>query len=63
MDNSIEEMSVSELIRNNSESLVQERNEVSSFVESISNGKSIPIDADWNMLRKEYIEYLEQKYQ
>lgn len=37
--------------------------EISPFVKSISTGKSIPVDADWKTMRREYSDYLDRKHQ
>ncbi|MDQ0478122.1 DUF6364 family protein [Chryseobacterium sp. MDT2-18] len=59
-------LSLSRLIENYLDSLTNEQNddfEISPFVKSISSGKSIPADLDEKTLRKDYTEYLRQKYQ
>jgi len=51
------------LIENYLDSLTHEKEdefEISPFVKSISSGKSIPLDLDY---KKEYIDYLDKKYQ
>ena len=60
-------LSLSRLIENYLDSLTQEKEdekedefEISPFVKSISSGKSIPIDFDY---KKEYVDYLDKKYQ
>jgi len=35
--------------------------EISPFVKSISNGKSISDNRDWKEMRKDYLDYLEKK--
>lgn len=58
-------LSLSRLIENYLDSLTREQNdefEISPFVKSISNGKSIPADTDWKSLKEEYVDYLEEKY-
>lgn len=59
-------ISLSGLIENYLDSLTKVQNdefEISPFVKSISTGKSIPVGADWKELRKDYINYLDKKYQ
>ena len=56
-------LSLSRLIENYLDSLTQEKEdefEISPFVKSISSGKSIPANLDY---KKEYIDYLDKKYQ
>jgi len=56
-------LSLSSLIENYLDSLTQEKEdefEISPFVKSISSGKSIPANFDY---KKEYINYLDKKYQ
>ena len=56
-------LSLSRLIENYLDSLTQEQEdefEISPFVKSISSGKSIPANLDY---KKEYIDYLDKKYQ
>ena len=56
-------MSLSRLIENYLDSLTKEKEdefEISPFVKSISSGKSIPTDFDY---KKEYIDYLDNKYE
>jgi dsDNA-specific endonuclease/ATPase MutS2 len=56
-------LSLSGLIENYLDSLTREKEdefEISPFVKSISSGKSIPVDFDY---KKDYIDYLEKKYQ
>ncbi|RVU23497.1 hypothetical protein EOJ36_10485 [Sandaracinomonas limnophila] len=36
--------------------------EISPFVKSISNGKSISDNRDWKEMRKDYLDYLEKKH-
>lgn len=58
--------SLSRLIENYLDSLTREQGEdfeISPFVSSVSTGKSIPADVDAKILRKEYLEYMDQKYQ
>ena len=60
---SCKKMSLSRLIENYLDSLTQEKEdgfEISPFVKSISSGNSIPSDFDY---KKEYIDYLDKKYQ
>lgn len=55
-------LSLSRLIENYLDSLTREQNddfEISPFVKSISSGKSIPT----NIEEKEYVNYLDKKYQ
>lgn len=62
---STKKLSLSRLIENYLDSLTREQNddfEISPFVKSISNGKSIPADADWKTLREDYHHHLEEKY-
>lgn len=59
-------LSLSRLIENYLDSLTREQNEgfeISPFVKSISDGKAIPVDADWKTLREDYTEYLDEKHQ
>ena len=59
-------VSLSRLIENYLNSITQEQNddfEISPFVKSISSGKSIPADAEWKILREEYTNHLDKKYQ
>lgn len=59
-------LSLSRLIENYLDSLTREQSddfEITPFVKSISSGKSIPSDIDYKEMRKEYIDYLEKKYQ
>ena len=56
-------LSLSKLIENYLDSLTQEKEnefEISPFVRSISSGKSVPADIDY---KKEYVDYLDKKYQ
>ena len=56
-------LSLSRLIENYLDSLTWETEdefEISSFVKSISSGKSVPTDFDY---KKEYTDYLARKYQ
>ena len=56
-------MSLSRLIENYLDSLTRKTEdefEISSFVKSISSGKSVPADFDY---KKEYTDYLDSKYQ
>jgi len=60
---SCKKISLSRLIENYLDSLTQEKEdgfEISPFVKSISSGNSIPSDFDY---KKEYIDYLDKKYQ
>ena len=60
-------LSLSRLIENYLDSITHEESkdnfEISPFVKSISNGKSIPLDADWKEMREDYIDFLDQKHQ
>lgn len=59
-------LSLSRLIENYLDSLTREQDdefEISPFVKSISSGKSIPKGIDDKDLRKEHIDFLDQKYQ
>jgi hypothetical protein len=60
-------MSLSRLIENYLDSItLDDKNddfEISPFVKSISNGKSLVIEKDWKDLREDYIDYLDKKYQ
>ncbi|MCB9033766.1 MAG: hypothetical protein H6553_08010 [Chitinophagales bacterium] len=59
------QLSLSRLIENYLDSLTKEQQdefEISPFVKSISNGKSIQ-NNDEKILKKDYIEYLDNKYQ
>ena len=56
-------ISLSRLVENYLDTLTQEKEdefEISPFVKSISTGKSIPVDLDY---KKDYIDYLDKKYQ
>jgi len=59
---SSKKLSLSRLIENYLDSLTKDDDEfeISPFVRSISSGKSIPEDFD---SKKEYIDYLDRKYQ
>lgn len=59
-------LSLSELIENYLELFTneeEEKFEISPFVRNISTGNSIPNNIDGKELRKEYINYLDEKYQ
>lgn len=59
-------LSLSRLIENYLDSLTREQNdefEISPFVKSIANGKSISNNADYKKLREDYINHLDKKYQ
>ncbi|WP_099367483.1 DUF6364 family protein [Sphingobacterium sp. 1.A.4] len=63
---STNKVSLSKLIENYLDSLTREQNddfEISSFVKSISTGKSISNDTDYKKIRDDYTEYLDKKYQ
>ncbi len=56
-------LSLSRLVENYLDSLTREQNddfEISPFVKSISSGKSIPLDDE--KLKKEYHDFLDEKY-
>jgi hypothetical protein len=58
--------SLSRLIENYLDSLTRDQNndfEISPFVKSISNGKSIPANIDDKKAREEYLDFLDKKYQ
>lgn len=58
--------SLSKLIENYLDSLTSEQGddfEISPFVKSISSGKSIPSNVDYKKERKEYIDFLDKRYQ
>ncbi len=57
-------LSLSRLVENYLDSLTNEEKddfEISPFVKSISSGKSIPLDDE--KLRKEYLDFLDKKYE
>lgn len=59
-------LSLSRLIENYLDSITREQSddfEITPFVKSISSGKGIPANLEYKEMRKEYIEYLEKKYQ
>jgi hypothetical protein len=59
-------ISLSRLIENYLDSITEKQNddfEISPFVKSISNGNSLPENTDWKVLREDYTNYLDQKYQ
>lgn len=59
-------ISLSRLIENYLDSLTRDQNddfEISPFVKSISDGKSIPADIDDKKVREEYLDFLDKKYQ
>ena len=63
---SIKQLSLSRLIENYLDSITREQNddfEISPFVKSISSGKRIPNNADYKKQRKDYLDYLDKKYQ
>ncbi|MGC4128255.1 MAG: DUF6364 family protein [Bergeyella sp.] len=56
-------LSLSRLVENYLDSLTREQTddfEISAFVKSISSGKSIPLDDE--KLKKEYHDFLDEKY-
>lgn len=58
-------LSLSRLIENYLASLTDSRNdefEISPFIKSISNGKSIPADFDEKKWREERTDFLDEKY-
>ena len=62
---STNKVSLSRLNENYLESLTREQNEdfeISPFVKSISTGKSIPNDMDYNNIREDFTDYLDKKY-
>lgn len=59
-------LSLSRLIENYLDSITREQNdefEISPFVRSISTGKSVPENAEYKELKKDYVDYLDKKYQ
>jgi hypothetical protein len=58
-------VSLSRLIENYLDSLTNEEKddfEISPFVRSISSGKSVPADYDDKQIRKDYSDFLDEKY-
>lgn len=59
-------LSLSRLIENYLDSLTREQEddfEISPFVKSILSGKSIPVNDEYKDISKDYIDFLDKKYQ